>query len=77
MNANDTYLPVNEICKTFGIGRTTFYRMLADPHLGLSELVVRVPPDTGRLKVPRLAFEEWLRGYRSRRASPRRPGARP
>ncbi|MCO5164878.1 MAG: helix-turn-helix domain-containing protein [Planctomycetes bacterium] len=56
------YLSINNVCRRFAISRSTFYRLLADPDTGLEELVVRIPPRTGRLRVPAHAFEEWLRG---------------
>jgi predicted DNA-binding transcriptional regulator AlpA len=54
------FLSVNETCTRYNFARSTFYRMLADPHSGLDELVVRIPPGSGRIKVPTRAFEEWL-----------------
>lgn len=61
MASPDCYRTIAETCARFSIGRSTFYRMLADPASGLSDVVVRVPPVTGRLRVPERAFEEWLR----------------
>ena len=58
----DTYLTVNEACARFGFSRRSFYRWLADPETGLSEVVVRIPPGTGRIRVPLLALERWIRG---------------
>ena len=56
----ETYLSIDLACKQFGVSRRTFYRMLArEP--GLAELVVRIPPKTGRIRVPLRRFEQWLR----------------
>ena len=57
----DTFVSVNEACRLFGISRRTFYRMLADPDGGLDEVVLRIPPATGRYRVPLQRFEQWLR----------------
>ena len=57
----DTYLSVNQACRQFGFSRSTFYRMLHDPKLDLEDVVVRIPPVTGRIKIPAQRFEEWLR----------------
>lgn len=72
MSTTDSYASVAEICRHYRISRMTFYRMLNDPQSGLQELVIRVPPVVGVIRVPRLAFDEWLRRPR-RRASRRRP----
>lgn len=56
----DTYVSINEVCRQFGFSRQTFYRMLADPDGGLGELVLRIPPRTGRIRVPVRRFEAWL-----------------
>lgn len=56
----DTYASITQVCKQFSVSRRTFYRMLArDP--ALAELVVRIPPKTGRIRVPLRRFEQWLR----------------
>ena len=60
-NHPDTYLTVNEACARFGFSRRSFYRWLADPETGLCEVVVRIPPRTGRIRVPLLALERWFR----------------
>lgn len=65
------YLSVNETCEKYGFSRGTFDRMLRDPKSGLVDVVVRVPPVTGRVKVPTVAFEAWLNG----RGKARRSGA--
>ncbi len=62
----DRYLSINKACEAFSFSRSTFYRMLDDPDSGLRELVVRIPPETGRIKVPQAAFEAWLRQRRRR-----------
>jgi len=54
----DSYLSINQTCQRFGISRRTFYRMLEDP--SLADLVVRIPPGTGRIRVPLKRFERWL-----------------
>tara|TARA_B100000965_G_C19361680_1_gene656279 strand:- start:253 stop:450 length:198 start_codon:yes stop_codon:yes gene_type:complete len=55
------FLTINQVCKRYGISRSTFYRMLADPQSGLRGVVVRIPPPTGRVRVPVAAFEAWLK----------------
>ena len=60
----DTYVSVNEACERFGFSRRSFYRWLADPETGLYDVVVRIPPVTGRIRVPLLALERWFRGER-------------
>lgn len=57
----DTYLSIIQTCERFRLSRSTFYRMLRDPDLDLEEIVVRVPPVTGRIRVPARRFEDWLR----------------
>lgn len=56
----DCFRTIRDTCARFDIGKSTFYRMLADPDSGLAEVVRRVPPVTGRIRVPERAFEEWL-----------------
>lgn len=56
----ERYDSVTGTCKRFRISRSTFYRMLADRHSGLSKILIRIPPITGRIRVPQSAFEEWL-----------------
>lgn len=63
----DRFRTVQDTCARFSIGKSTFYRMLADPASGLGDVVVRVPPVTGRLRVPERAFEEWLARRNGRR----------
>jgi predicted DNA-binding transcriptional regulator AlpA len=65
----DDYITIKQVCREFSFSRSTFYRMLDDPTSGLRELVVRIPPREGRIKVPRRAFEEWLRRPRRSRRS--------
>ena len=55
----DTYVSVNEACRRFGIARRTFYRMLAE-HPSLAEIALRIPPRTGRIRLPVKRFEAWL-----------------
>lgn len=57
----DTYLSIDEACARFGISRRTFYRLLGDPEGGLDRVVLRIPPRTGRVRVPIQRFEQWLR----------------
>ena len=66
MESLDRYLSINQACEAFSFSRSTFYRMLDDPGSGLREIVVRIPPETGRIKVPQTAFETWLRQRRRR-----------
>ena len=68
MEVNDEFLTVREVCKLFGFSRATFFRMKADPKSGLAEIVLHIPPISGRIHVPRRAFEEWLRRPRRRRS---------
>jgi predicted DNA-binding transcriptional regulator AlpA len=63
----EQYLTVSETCERFEISRATFDRMLRDESSGLAEVIVRLPPVTGRVKVPLRAFEAWLRGRRQKR----------
>lgn len=63
----ERYLSVRETCERFQISRATFDRMLRDPSSKLTEVIVRLPPTTGRVKVPQHAFETWLRERRQRR----------
>lgn len=56
----DTYLTINDVCERFGLSRRTFYRMLANRRSGLQKVVVRIPPRTGRIRVPLKRFEKWL-----------------
>jgi hypothetical protein len=63
----DVYLSVRETCERFQISRATFDRMLSDSSSGLAEVIIRLPPVTGRVKVPLRAFEAWLRERRQRK----------
>jgi predicted DNA-binding transcriptional regulator AlpA len=60
----DQYLTINEACKAFGFSRSTFYRMHDDPGTGLRDVVIRIPPGSGRIRIPRGGFETWLRQKR-------------
>jgi predicted DNA-binding transcriptional regulator AlpA len=60
MSDPDQYAPIKKTCERFGFSRATFYRMLADEKSGLEEVIRRVPPLTGRIRVPQRAFENWL-----------------
>ena len=66
-DAGDAYLSVRETCERFQISRATFDRMLSDSSSGLGEVIIRLPPVTGRVKVPLRAFEAWLRERRQRK----------
>lgn len=57
----DSYVSIDEACARFGISRRTFYRLLADPEGGLDQVVIRIPPRTGHIRVPVQRFEQWLR----------------
>lgn len=57
----DTFVSIDEACIIFGISRRTFYRLLADRRAGLDQVVLRIPPRTGHIRVPVRRFEEWLR----------------
>lgn len=61
------YLTVGETCKRFEISRATFDRMMRDERCTLRDVVIRVPPLTGRVKVPLREFEAWLREYQQRK----------
>lgn len=56
------YLTVNEVCETFGFGRTKFYEMLRTTDL--EDVVVRVPPPRGPLRIPLQDFKRWLEDRR-------------
>lgn len=53
------YLTVDETCELFRMSRSTFYELVRTTDL--SELLVRVPPPSGRLRVPSRDFERWLK----------------
>ncbi len=58
----DSDMTIDEVCGTYRMSRTKFYRILRDPSSGLEDVVVRIPPvPTGRILIPRVAFEEWLK----------------
>jgi predicted DNA-binding transcriptional regulator AlpA len=71
VDSPDLYLSINQACQAFSFSRSTFYRMLDDPRSGLREIVVRIPPETGRIRVPQAAFEAWLHQRRQSRRSVR------
>jgi hypothetical protein len=54
----EPYLSIDDVCKKFDISRTTFYELL--PAAEAAEVVVRVPPPTGVVRVPVVRFEAWL-----------------
>jgi hypothetical protein len=58
----DTFLSVSETLRRFGISRSAFYDMVRNTDL--EHILVRVPPGTGRIRVPARRFEEWLRTNR-------------
>lgn len=63
----EVFLSVSETCERFQISRATFDRMLRDTSNGLTEVIVRLPPTTGRVKVPLQAFQAWLRERRQKK----------
>ena len=62
------YLTVRQACEVAGIGRTTFYRLLANPRSGLANIVVRLPV-IGHMRIPEREFREWLERPRTKRAA--------
>lgn len=48
----DTWVSVDEACARLTVSRSTFYRALRNETSGLSAIVRRIPPGTGRLRVP-------------------------
>jgi hypothetical protein len=65
----EAYVGVKEACRVFEISRRTFDRLLGDLDSGLSDIIVRIPPRTGRIKVPLRGFLLLMkklgkRGYR-------------
>lgn len=65
-DSNSEFLSVNETCATFNFSRSTFYRMYEDPGLELKKFILRIPPVSGRLRIPKSEFIDWLK----RRSSP-------
>lgn len=63
----DRLLTISECCTACGISRQTFYNWLNDPSLGFAELVVRVPPPNGRLRIRESRLREWLDSGRTKR----------
>jgi hypothetical protein len=57
----DAYLTIDQVCAKYAISRSTVYRMIEDPDLGLRELIIRVPPVTGPRRLPAAALEEIFR----------------
>ncbi len=55
------FVTINDVCARYSISRATFYRMLKEKGTGLRALVVRVPPPRGRIRVPVVEFEAWLK----------------
>jgi hypothetical protein len=65
--AGDGYLTIDQVCVKYATSRSTVYRMIDDPDLGLEELIIRVPPRTGPRRLPVAALEEIFRGRKARR----------
>jgi hypothetical protein len=63
-NRPEKFLSINDVCDLYGVSRSTLYRMLRNPKSGLRDLVVRVPPGTGRIRIPARGFLELLEGRR-------------
>jgi hypothetical protein len=54
------YQSVKAACRYFGISRSSFYR-LARQWPEFRKLLVRIPPETGPIRVPLRAVEELLK----------------
>lgn len=53
--------PLLTVCQSAamaGVGESTFWRWLADPHLTLRDVVVRLPG--GRPRLPAWKLREWI-----------------
>lgn len=75
--AGKPYLTLTETAERYQVSRRTLARMMADPSSGLADIVVRVPPITGKVRVPVAAFEKLVEEKAGRRqwrcVSRRRP----
>lgn len=68
--AGKPYMTMKETAERYSVSVRTLGRMLADPSTGFADIVVRVPPVTGQVRVPVVAFERFLEergGTRRRR----------
>lgn len=54
------FLTINEACVRYSMSRRTFCRVLADERSGLRSVGLRFP-SSGRIRVPIVEFEAWLR----------------
>jgi hypothetical protein len=61
------YMSINTAVVRYETSRSTVYRMLDDPDLGLSDPEIRVPPLTGPRRISVAAFEKAIRKRRSKR----------
>jgi excisionase family DNA binding protein len=64
------YLSVEQACRLLQIGRSTFYRILADEGSGLADVAIRIP-GVGRLRFPERKLRRWLEGHSRRGGTPR------
>lgn len=64
------YLSVEQACRLLQIGRSTFYRILADEGSGLADVAIRIP-GVGRLRFPERKLRRWLEGQSRRGGTPR------
>jgi hypothetical protein len=60
MGEPDTWVPVNEACARLSVSRSTFYELLRNELTGLGAIVRRIPPGTGRLRVPLRQLEQLV-----------------
>jgi excisionase family DNA binding protein len=61
------YMTIGEFCERFRVSRSTSYRMLNDQRLGLEELVMRVPPEGGDIRLPIAEVDELFRAKQAKR----------
>ena len=61
------YLNVQQACRLLQVGRSTFYRILADPSSGLADVALRIPV-VGRMRFPERKLRRWLEGRVRREA---------
>jgi len=62
------YLNVDQACGLLQIGKSTFYRLLANPDSRLCDVAVRIPV-MGHLRFPERKLRRWLEGRMPRRRS--------
>ena len=65
--AGKSYLTLKETAERYSVSRSTLARMMADPSTGFADIVVRVPPVTGQVRLPVMAFEKLLEQTGTRR----------